>query len=536
LFLQFLMVFTFIGYMLAIHFPIVWQETDDIAMKRIASGYFTGSPDEHLIFINVALGWAFKVLYHAKPATQWYSWFFVFGLALVNSVFTFLIFRKQARHIGLSIIGLLAIGFLYLLKFNIEYQFTILSSLLAGSGYLLLHFYFRDNQDSKIWIVLASVLVFLSFLLRKESFLLLSIFMVPIFVYYIKSQWKSYLLIGGPLLTLMFACYIWNEKAYYSADWRDFMQYNKVRPMIPDASTKDFSSLKNEIHAAGWEMLDLKFRQIYMDECSPKFSVDKISNINKIIQTQASDSWLSHGLIAYWKNILYVFAFLVILLIFLRSTESILLLIAYIVAIISIYLVAIYIRIPDRVIDPIFFISTFLGILLLIEKVDFISRKIPLFIYTTLGIVFLYAIFEKISAFYIPVLSQLEIDKNHRVEFVKALKNDSLVGVVQVAPNARKVFNENLVFEHDLTPKYLRVMPSGWLNRTPIHIKFSEQFNVLEFCKLNVSYFNAHVYQVDFRNNFVLKEYIDKNYSSYKIDTVFVTTTGDYCAYRLVKK
>jgi hypothetical protein len=44
---------------------------------------------------------------------------------------------------------------------------------------------------------------------------------------------------------------MWNEKAYYSADWRDFMQYNKVRPMIPDASTKDFSSLKNEIHVRG---------------------------------------------------------------------------------------------------------------------------------------------------------------------------------------------------------------------------------------------------------------------------------------------
>jgi hypothetical protein len=43
----------------------VYETNDDLMMQRIASGFHTGHPDEHLVFTNVLIGWALR--FSARP-------------------------------------------------------------------------------------------------------------------------------------------------------------------------------------------------------------------------------------------------------------------------------------------------------------------------------------------------------------------------------------------------------------------------------------------------------------------------------------
>ncbi len=536
LFIQFFLTYIFIGYILAIYFPIVWQESDDISMKRIASGYFTGTPDVHLIFINACLGWVFKILYLFKPGTQWYSWFFVLSFAWVNSIFSFLFFRNRGIHFGIGIIGLLLVWNLFLLEFNLVYQFTILSSLIGLSGYLLFHFYFKEKQTSFHWKVVASVSVLLSFLIRKESFLLVSLFMFPFFAFEIKTRWKLYCYTAGPVLGLLIIFSVIHTLAYSSSEWQTYKDYNAIRPIIPDAASNDYAGLENDLKAVGWDTLDFRFRKQYLHECVPKFSNTNIAYINKVVQSKARNSWKANGFEQYWVSIFSVIAFLAFVALLVRKADAVLLLCAFFLTMLAIYFVAIQIRIPERVVAPIFFISIFFGLLLLAEKFKDFFDKVPGLFYTLIGIALINNILGFVLGHYRSTSLSLEIDVKHRKEFVEALSSAGVPGVIQTAPMARRVFNDYLVFEKDQTPDYLRILPNGWLNMSPVQSDFASHFNVSAHCRLDMTAYSPHAFQVDFQNNKVLERYLKKNYSSFRIDTVFVTSTGDYCAYRLVEK
>lgn len=46
---------------------------DDIIMRDIASGAFTGTPDGHLIFVRYALGFLISRLYLLNRSVDWYG-------------------------------------------------------------------------------------------------------------------------------------------------------------------------------------------------------------------------------------------------------------------------------------------------------------------------------------------------------------------------------------------------------------------------------------------------------------------------------
>jgi len=521
---------------MAVHFPIVWQESDDISMKRMASGYFTGEPDLHLIFINACLGWIFKLFYSIKPSTQWYSWFFLVGMAWVNSIIAFLFFRKSNRITALTLTLFLLVWCLYLLKFNIAYQFTILSSLFGFSGFLLLHFSFKEKQPSLFWSIAAGLSVLLSFLLRKESFFLVSLFMLPIMGFFIKERWKQYLTRLVPVFLGIIICFGFDVYVYSSPDWQDYLAYNKIRPIIPDGAVNDLTGLESGIKSAGWDTLDFRFRQQYMHECVPKFTNEKIEIVNGALQNKATSSWVAFGFEQYIGRIIFLFMFLALAAVSVRSQDSILLLVAFSITIAAIYFVAIHIRIPERVLAPVFFMSATYGILLLKEKFEQQLDRIPEFLCTLFSLFLIYQVLDQLMEHHRVETFKLELGQSHRDEFVDSLESPILPGIIQITPMAREVFNDYLVFEKDQTSKFLKVMPNGWLHHSPIMIGVARHFGLKEYCKLQVSAFSPQVFQVDFQNNFLLKKYINKNYPEMRIDTLFVSSTGDYCAYKLERK
>ena len=64
----------------AVYFLAVWKWigfsyaiNDDINMRDIASGAYTGTPDGHLIFMLYPMGFVLKSLYQIWPGIEWYG-------------------------------------------------------------------------------------------------------------------------------------------------------------------------------------------------------------------------------------------------------------------------------------------------------------------------------------------------------------------------------------------------------------------------------------------------------------------------------
>lgn len=57
--------------------PITYAINDDVAMRDIASGSLTGTPDYHLIFIKAAFGWVLTGLYRCFGGIDWYGCVFL---------------------------------------------------------------------------------------------------------------------------------------------------------------------------------------------------------------------------------------------------------------------------------------------------------------------------------------------------------------------------------------------------------------------------------------------------------------------------
>ena len=60
----------------------VYAIADDVIMRDIASGAFTGTPDGHLIFIQYGLGFLISRFYLLNGQVDWYGFFLAGALFL----------------------------------------------------------------------------------------------------------------------------------------------------------------------------------------------------------------------------------------------------------------------------------------------------------------------------------------------------------------------------------------------------------------------------------------------------------------------
>ena len=62
-------------YFLFLHsrFSFIYDINDDVAMRNVAAGVITGTPDAHLIHVKYVLGLVISGLYAVLPGLDWYS-------------------------------------------------------------------------------------------------------------------------------------------------------------------------------------------------------------------------------------------------------------------------------------------------------------------------------------------------------------------------------------------------------------------------------------------------------------------------------
>ncbi len=75
----------------------MYESDDDQGMQYIASGFYTGRPDAHLVYTNILIGWVLKFLYGSWAGCNWY---FIYLLAVHFAALTVIAFLVISRRGG----------------------------------------------------------------------------------------------------------------------------------------------------------------------------------------------------------------------------------------------------------------------------------------------------------------------------------------------------------------------------------------------------------------------------------------------------
>lgn len=232
--------------LLAIRFDFYYDLNDDVLMKDILAGNYTGVPEGHNIQMLWLISAGISLLYRVCRVIPWY------GLFLCACQFGVLwVILKQSFSVCRRLKSKLLIGFVETLVFTVmmlehlvAVQYTVTCTMLAAAA--AFRFLTTDRKlpvKAFIRYNIPSVLfVFLAYLLRSEMLLL----MLPMIcvagvvkwsfekTVFTKENFTKYLWIIGLILLSIGIGQGTHELAYHAADWQRFTELFDQRTELYD--------------------------------------------------------------------------------------------------------------------------------------------------------------------------------------------------------------------------------------------------------------------------------------------------------------
>lgn len=226
-----------------VFFHIIYEQNDDLAIQFIANGYFTGTSDFHLVFINVIIGHFLSFLYTHFSGVEWYSLLMIalVLLSFFSNLFCITTFEKGYKKLLLASLNLL------LVYFFSRMQFSYTAGFLAVSAVILQVYGFWHQKNSLI--VFSLLLLLLSSLVRFEMFIFTYVPFFLVFIFDIKKIFKPKIIYLGLLIIVVFKGF-----DYYSytsdKEWKAYHEFNKYRGGAVANFNLDYSdaSLKKKLN------------------------------------------------------------------------------------------------------------------------------------------------------------------------------------------------------------------------------------------------------------------------------------------------
>lgn len=268
-------------------FNIRFEENDDIIMALISSGEYSGTPDHHLVFINIIYGKLLNTLYLLFPQLEWYTILQVVFNIISVSIISQFILRRNITKFNKRIF----IVFLYsiFISIMITLQFTYTAGIMAISGLCLLY----ENKSNSYLITGACLLVFSS-LIRFQASILVLLISLPIILLSISKfkdiiNNKSLRFIGLSIFLIGIGRWIDVNAYQVDQDWKYYKTFNEIRGQIND--NPNAYSIKNDLP----EGLTIGDYNLLLTA----FANEKQINLETIteIKSQLKDVSLSHKIL-----------------------------------------------------------------------------------------------------------------------------------------------------------------------------------------------------------------------------------------------
>ena len=225
---------------LSVCFDFYYDLNDDMAMKDILSGTYTGIPDGHNIQMLYPLGWLLAFCYRLVPAVPWYGIFLCACQFLALQICLFcVISRLQERRKKIVVAVMLTVAALVLFFYEFVFvQYTVTAAMLVCAA--LVRLITCPSQGKTGWLahqLVTAVLVCVAFYLRTEITLLLCPFLFLAAGGRIVKErqmlrgYTVFFLTAALLMGLGLAA---DGAAYASPAWQSFRQFFDERTRVYD--------------------------------------------------------------------------------------------------------------------------------------------------------------------------------------------------------------------------------------------------------------------------------------------------------------
>jgi hypothetical protein len=298
--------------------PSSYETIDDFFMQSIASGFFGGSPDEHLIYTNFLIGFLLKFLFSVFSNINWYGAYLLTSHVIAWAIL-FYVFNKYLK-LKYAIIAYTYLFLVFGIYFIHNLQFTTSTALLSVSALLLLYQQIDQSKADFKRLILPALLLVFAALMRMHSAVLSIVLISPIFLTLLpnkKKFFKSVLIVG----VLFVACNLpnkldawyyhqdksWGEyydNFYGSAVFNDDNAFYIAHHMNPEKPYRDF----------GWTDNDLAIFTSFFRDYPPIFNQQNYDNLKIAMKEVPFDgNAFKSNLLGKLRNIHLLFCLLLVL-------------------------------------------------------------------------------------------------------------------------------------------------------------------------------------------------------------------------------
>lgn len=234
-----------VTFILGRKFSFVLSSNDDVLLRSIASGNYTGKPEAHLIYIMYPLGLIFKGLYSVLPNVYWYDGI----MTALHMLCVFLISFRMGwvfERLSNKIVGsVVSFGMMIMFDamFIAEHQYTLLAGVCAATA-ILWAATVKNKSNNAATNIIVIFLLLVSLWLRKQMFFLALPLLAMAIVFKIFDRKETvderfeYFRDSLPpcitFVVLVVLSFVIEAVAYSGDDWKAFKDYNEARTEVYD--------------------------------------------------------------------------------------------------------------------------------------------------------------------------------------------------------------------------------------------------------------------------------------------------------------
>lgn len=268
--------FLVFGILLAVRFDYYYDLNDDMLIKDIVSGSYTGTPNGHNIQMLYPISWLLSLPYYVIRQTSWYGLFFVschflcFGFLTVRSM---QMVQKGYQKLLLLVtfLGLMAGFLLYEFVFI---QYTVTTGILGATAAFLLYTTRKElsNRDFFIKNIGSVLCIIVAYQIRSEMLLLIfpMIGVVGLWKWseeeevFAKKTWIRYGGLFCAIIIGLFFSQLLHSFAYGSKDWKTFQHLFDSRTELYDFQTiPDYAENEDFYESLGLKESEQKLFENY---------------------------------------------------------------------------------------------------------------------------------------------------------------------------------------------------------------------------------------------------------------------------------
>jgi len=266
-------------------FVPVFLTNDDVAMMMIASGTGLGgiTPDEHILFINVIIGFFLKKLYTTLPYFPWYGLFAFSTLFLSTVALLYSVLRRRCTPTRILFFLLFFITVELYFLVNTQFTFT---SYLAGAAGIFLFLSAVEDENFIRPLLFAMFLMILSSLIRIYAFYMAMLLGAPLIsIKFIRNLNKKIIIkyaVFFITLVVLSSAFQYYQTSYYARDplWKEFQPTMNATAEFTDYSKARYSAeTKHIFDEVGWSKNDFRMLLKLFRADEDVFSLEKMKKV-----------------------------------------------------------------------------------------------------------------------------------------------------------------------------------------------------------------------------------------------------------------